>query len=123
MGVFATVLVAIGMSTLLTGIVFFALGRFRLGSLIRFIPYPVIGGFLAGSGWILSQGSITVMTGLPLTLDNLPALIGPDMVVKWLPGLGFACALMVTLRVFQPVLALARVPGRDHRPLLWRAFG
>ncbi len=99
-GVFATVLVAVGMSTLLTGIVFFALGRFRLGSLIRFIPYPVIGGFLAGSGWILSQGSIAVMTGLPLTVDNLPALIEPDMVVKWLPGLGFACALMVTLRVF-----------------------
>ena len=99
--IFATILVAIGLSTLLTGIVFFALGQFRLGSLIRFIPYPVIGGFLAGSGWILSRGSFAVMTGVPLTLDNLPTLVDPEIVIKWLPGLGFACVLLVLLRVFQ----------------------
>ena len=29
---------------------FLLLGRFRLGALIRFIPYPVIGGFLERAG-------------------------------------------------------------------------
>ncbi|MCG8422464.1 MAG: SulP family inorganic anion transporter [Proteobacteria bacterium] len=99
--IFATILISIGLSTLLTGLVFFALGWFRLGSLIRFIPYPVIGGFLAGSGWILSRGSFGVMTGVSLTLDNLATLVQPEIVVKWLPGLVFACALMIMLRVFQ----------------------
>ena len=99
--IFATILVAIWLSTLLTGMVFFALGRFRLGSLIRFIPYPVIGGFLAGSGWILSRGSFSVMTGVPLSVANLPVLIQPAILMKWLPGLAFASALMVTLRVLQ----------------------
>ena len=46
---FATGVVAIAVSTLLTGAFFLSLGRFRLGNLIRFIPYPVIGGVLAGS--------------------------------------------------------------------------
>ena len=32
------------------------LGSFRLGNLIRFIPFPVMGGFLAGIGWELSDG-------------------------------------------------------------------
>ncbi len=43
-----TVLAAIALASLLTGLAFYLLGRFRLGDLIRFIPYPVVGDFLAG---------------------------------------------------------------------------
>lgn len=99
--IFATILVAIGLSTLFTGVVFFFLGQFRLGSLIRFIPHPVIGGFLAGSGWILARGSFAVMTGVELKTGNIGTLIDAAVVVKWLPGVGFASVLMVLLRVFQ----------------------
>ena len=99
--IFATILVAIGLSTLLTGVVFLFLGQFRLGSLIRFIPYPVIGGFLAGSGWILARGSFEVMTGVEVTAENIGTLIDAAVVVKWLPGVAFASILMVLLRVFQ----------------------
>lgn len=60
---FATIVGAIVLTTLLTGIVFLSLGTFRLGQLVRFIPYPVIGGFLAGTGWLLALGSFGVMLG------------------------------------------------------------
>ena len=63
-----TVLVAIAATTLLTGVFFLALGFFKLGGLVRFVPYPVVGGFLAGTGWLLVQGSFGVMAGFPLTL-------------------------------------------------------
>ena len=43
---------AISLTTLLTGLVFWLLGHFRLGGLVRFLPYPVVGGFLAGTGWL-----------------------------------------------------------------------
>ena len=39
------------------GVVFYGLGAFRLGGLMRFIPYPVIGGFLAGSGLLILVGA------------------------------------------------------------------
>ena len=65
-----TVLVAIAATTLLTGLFFLALGFFRLGGLVRFVPYPVVGGFLAGTGWLLAQGSFGVMAGFPLTLQR-----------------------------------------------------
>jgi len=51
--VFFTVVTTIALTTLLTGLFFFCLGTFKLGGLVRYLPYPVVGGFLAGSGWLL----------------------------------------------------------------------
>ncbi|SVE07698.1 uncharacterized protein METZ01_LOCUS460552, partial [marine metagenome] len=42
------VFVAIGLSSILVGLFFYFLGRFKLGKLVRYIPFPVVGGFLAG---------------------------------------------------------------------------
>jgi SulP family sulfate permease len=58
-----SVFVAIGVTTFITGLFFLALGGLRLGGLVRFVPYPVVGGFLAGSGWLFVKGSLTVMIG------------------------------------------------------------
>ena len=43
-----TVLVLLASTSLLVGTVTFLLGQFRWGNWIRFIPYPIIGGFLGG---------------------------------------------------------------------------
>jgi SulP family sulfate permease len=56
------VMAAIAAVSLTTGLFLFLLGRLKLGNLIRYIPYPVIGGFLAGSGWLLVCGAFRVVT-------------------------------------------------------------
>jgi len=56
------VLVALSVSTLLTGVLLFAVGALRLGQWLRFVPYPVIAGFLAGSGLLLITGGMEVVT-------------------------------------------------------------
>ena len=61
---FATVVAAIALTTLATGLFFLALGFLKLGGLSRFIPYPVIGGFLAGTGWLLLKGSVGVLADM-----------------------------------------------------------
>jgi SulP family sulfate permease len=81
------VLSGIVMVTLVTGLFLFALGRLRLGNLIRYIPYPVIGGFLAGSGWLLVLGGLRVMTGHALHLSSVAALFQTPEVWHWTPGL------------------------------------
>ena len=88
--VFVTVVAAIGITTLATGAFLFALGHFRLGQLVRFMPYPVVGGILAGTGWLMTAGAIGMMTGQPLGLP-LPQA---DMLLHWLPGVLFAVALL-----------------------------
>jgi SulP family sulfate permease len=96
--IFFTVVAAMGMSSLLTGSFFYALGRFKLGRLVRFVPYPVIGGFLAGTGWLLVQGSIGVMTGTAFSFAQPGLLFQPDALAMWVPGLIFAVLLLVILR-------------------------
>jgi sulfate permease, SulP family len=110
----ATILAAIAITTILTGILFLALGHFGLGKLVRFIPYPVMGGFLAGSGWLLVQGSFAVMTDYSLTIKNIPALLHPDQLILWIPGILFALVLFFGLKRFthfllMPVILLGTV--------------
>lgn len=51
------------LATAAAGLFMLALGLFHLGNLVRFVPYPVIGGFLAGTGWLLVVGSADLVTG------------------------------------------------------------
>lgn len=57
----AVVIIAIASGT--TAVVMILLGGFRLGSIVRYIPYPVMGGFLAGTGVLLVTGASDLITG------------------------------------------------------------
>lgn len=83
---FATVAVALALTTVTAGLVFLLLAVFRLTGLVRFLPYPVIGGFLAGTGWLLLTGGIGMMAGRPFSLGDLGALLAPTTLAYWLPG-------------------------------------
>src|SRR5680860_527349 len=67
--VIINVLVALSVSTLLTGILLYGIGALKLGQWLRFVPYPVIGGFLAASGLLLITGGVGVITQTDLTLS------------------------------------------------------
>ncbi|MGH2680022.1 MAG: hypothetical protein ACRDG8_05990, partial [Actinomycetota bacterium] len=56
--IFLSSVTAILVTMVLCGVVFLWLGSRRRGDLIRFVPYPVVGGFLAGTGWLLFKGGI-----------------------------------------------------------------
>ena len=111
---FVTVVVAIALTTALTGLFLFGLGFFNLGNLGRFLPYPVVGGFLAGTGWLLVTGAVRTMLKLPQGTAQLPALFQPGALILWLPGFLFAIAMLLLLRRFDnplmfPALVLAGV--------------
>lgn len=63
---FFTTAAGIIISSLVTGAILLVIGQFGLGNLVRYIPYPVVGGFLAGTGWLLTRGAIEVMAGQTL---------------------------------------------------------
>lgn len=63
----ADIAVTLVLSALLSGIALVLLGRLRLGRAIRYVPYPVVAGFIAGTGWLLITGSVRVVgMGWPL---------------------------------------------------------
>jgi SulP family sulfate permease len=92
--VFYTVVAAIIVASLVNGIFLSALGFFKLGALIRFIPYPVIGGFLAGTGYLLVHGSVGVMTGLHVEIAHLQPLIEGDYPAMWVIGMAFGLLIV-----------------------------
>lgn len=95
---FATVAALCGLTTVVTGLVFVVVGWLRLGALVRFLPYPVMGGFLAGTGWLLLAGGVSVMTGRYLDLSDLGAALGPNWPATVLPGLALSAGLLVLNR-------------------------
>jgi sulfate permease, SulP family len=80
----ALAMAALGIATLLTGLSLFLLGWWRLGKMVRFIPYPVVAGFLAATGWLMISGAVTMATGVPLSWQTLPSFTDPHT----LPVLG-----------------------------------
>jgi SulP family sulfate permease len=102
------VMVGISVSTLFTGFLLFGLGALKLGQWLRFIPYPVIAGFLAASGWLLMTGGVEVVTQSNLTLSpaSWAMLYSPTYGPQILVGLAFALAIVVIGRLVPDYLAL-----------------
>lgn len=91
---FALVYLIIVLSSVLTGGVLALLGLARAGGLIRYIPYPIIGGFMAGLGWLIFNAGFVVLVGLRPSAETLPTLLESDVFSRWLPALVFALFLL-----------------------------
>jgi sulfate permease, SulP family len=93
----ATLLVSMGLTTLLTGLIYFLMGSFRLGTLIRFIPFPLIAGFFISVGILLVEISFTVMAGTSVTLGQVLGA-DPALSVLWGPGVAFGLTAFIVSR-------------------------
>ena len=58
----------LALATMMAGIFLFAIGAFRLGGLIKFIPYPVVAGFTSGIAVVIAIGQFKQLLGLDIKL-------------------------------------------------------
>lgn len=105
----AHVMAGITLTTVIAGVALYGLGWARMGVWIRYIPYPVLGGFLASTGWLLAAGAVKVMTGQPLGIASFPALLAPAPLAKLTAGVGFALAIFLARRGIRHDFALPGV--------------
>jgi SulP family sulfate permease len=89
----SSVLIMLGLSTVLTGAVMCGLGLTRMGRAIRYVPYPVVGGFLGATGLLIVMGAIRVVTDHALQLSTLPLFANATTLAE----LGAACAIALVL--------------------------
>jgi sulfate permease, SulP family len=87
-------LIAISASTALTGILLCVLGFTHAGRAIRFVPFPVIGGFLGATGWLMITGAVQVVTEQRPLLANLGSFASVSIAGK----IGAAVAVGVILQ-------------------------
>jgi sulfate permease, SulP family len=104
-----SVIALIVVTTLLTGVALLLIGHFHLAGLMRYIPYPVIGGFVAGTGWLLAKGGIGISLDFPLTLANMPRLFDDSQLLRWLPTLIFGVVLFLGVRRVRHHLTLPAI--------------
>ncbi len=95
------VIVAIGVSAIAVGASALLVGLLRLGGWIRYLPYPIFGGFLAGLGWLLIRGGARISAGMPLEWGTLSAWADPQAVLRWAPALIFALTLLLFTRLLK----------------------
>lgn len=101
-------LVVLALSAALTGLLLGMLGMAHAGRAIRFVPYPVIGGFLGGSGLLTLMGAVQVLTSVRPNLASLPNLGDGASAAKLLAGFAVAAFLLAGRRYLKSPLA---VPG------------
>lgn len=68
----------LAIATVMAGIILVLMGAFKLGTIIRFIPYPIVVGFTSGIALTIFTTQIKDLFGL--TMESVPA----DFISKWI---------------------------------------
>ncbi|HLE47180.1 MAG TPA: SulP family inorganic anion transporter [Candidatus Thermoplasmatota archaeon] len=107
-------------ATFIAGVLLFLFGLFRLGQLIKFIPYPVTTGFTAGIAVIIFLGQVPDLLGLRPSLAAAGATIPADALGKVeviaahidglsLAAVGVAVATIIIIQAVKRIIP--KVPG------------
>jgi SulP family sulfate permease len=67
-------------ATIMAGVMLILLGIFKLGAVIKFIPYPIIVGFTSGIAVTIFTTQIADLFGLDFAGDKVPG----DFIGKWI---------------------------------------
>ena len=102
---FVTTAAALIITAVATGVCCLMVGRFRLANLMRFIPYPVAGGFVAGIGGAVCLAALSLMGAEP-GWRTIPAFLEPPVLWKWSPGAAYGIALFLAMKRWGNALIL-----------------
>ena len=94
---FVTTAGAFILSAVVTGVSFLIIGRFRLANLLRFIPYPVTAGFVAGIGVVVCLAAMSLMGADPNWRET-QELLEPSTLWRWAPGMAYGIALYIAMK-------------------------
>ncbi len=93
------------LTALVSALAFYLVARARLSSLVRYIPFSVMAGFLASTGWLMTSGALNIISGTPLSLTGLQTFLANPMHPELAAGVLIAAALFgLTNRVPAAVL-------------------
>jgi SulP family sulfate permease len=112
------VLAIMSLSAALAGLALVVLGAAQAGRVVRFIPYPVIGGFLGATGWLVCWGAISVTTGPNFNHASLSGMVEWQSGAPLLASAAVAAVLALVRKkaqtaIFVPLVLLAFIVAFD----------
>ncbi len=103
---FATVVLLTVFATALTGTLLLFAGWVNLGFIVRYVPYPVLGGFLVATGYLLLMGAIGMATGQSVSVWTIARVLEADVAIRWVPWVLYGAVLCAITRSFGHWLVL-----------------
>jgi sulfate permease, SulP family len=100
----STMFAVIVLSTACFGLVLLLLGTLKWGRYTQLIPYPVVGGFLAGVGMMMLTATIEFLSGVTLNMHSLSQFFSWEISLRWLPSLIAASLLYWAMHRIRSVL-------------------
>lgn len=90
----------VAITTISSGLMFFLFGYMKLGGIIRYIPYPVTSGILAGSGWIICGGALELISGQSIAMNTLPNLLQTPVIYNILGVIAWSLLINALTKKF-----------------------
>ncbi len=94
----ATAGATVALASLAAGVGTLLFGVFKLGSLARFIPHPVIGGFLAATGYLMVMAAVGMCLRESFDIGHPAAAASPEALSRWAPWVLAGLALSLASR-------------------------
>lgn len=91
-------------ATMMAGLILFAMGAFRMGTLVRFVPVAIVIGFTTGIAAIIALSQVRDFLGL--TIAKMPSNFFSQVAVLWSSldtvnwaalSIGLACVLVIVV--------------------------
>ena len=101
-----TVMLIFTTATVLSGVLLYGLGAFRWGSYFKFVPYFVVGGFLAATGWFLIAGGVRMTAGRTLSLSSVALTWSVIEIAKLTTAVGVLMVLLAVRRWYKSPFAM-----------------
>jgi len=102
-------LILMALVTVATGLLLSGLGVSHAGRAVRFVPYPVIGGFMGATGVVMILGAVQVIADHRLNLGSIALFANSETAAKLAAGAAVACVLELLLLRSRNVLILPGV--------------
>lgn len=97
---------SISITTIIMGTIFFLLGYFHLGNLIRYLPYSVSSGFLGGSGWLLVKSAAIMLLSVPIGHSISLHLLSSEQIFSLILASSWAIIMYILIKRYQNPLIL-----------------
>lgn len=97
-----TLLAALGITSIMTGLMMYLIGFFRAGNFFRFLPHPVYGGLIAGIGFVLAKTSLSIISNTAFKLSDIFQV---TLMMPYILSISFVLLLIVTTKKINHPLA------------------
>ena len=90
----ANLLLILFILSAVSSLLFYLFARLNLANYVRFVPFSVMAGFLASTGWLMCSGALMIISGISLSVSGVQDFLLNPLRSDLLAGCMVAAALL-----------------------------